>query len=657
MLQALRDKTSGWIATVILALLMIPFAFFGMEQYLFQRIETYAAKVEIAPAWWKSAPDWAVVRRFFWHKEEIGADEFRTAFERARQQQRNALGENFDAKAFESADNKRKVLEDLIDQRVMKLASQRSGIVASDNMVKETIQAIPDFQTNGRFDPKAYQLALASQIPPVSPLQFQQQVREGLQQGLVQTQLAQSSFATSGEVDRLLRMLGETRAVSYTTIPRGAPDMSPVSDAEVQAWFKANASKYRAPETVTFEYIDLDAATMPVPALTDAELQALYEREKASLAPAEQRAVSHILVAVPAGADAAAQKAAQDKANAIAVEARAPGADFAAIARARSDDSGSKGSGGDLGWIGKGVMPKPFEDAVFALSAPGVVGPVKTDAGYHVIRLREIRAGQTVPFEQAREQLVRENAERERERNFNAVIGKVVDEMLKNPSSLADAARVAGVAVHPAQTVARGQGAGVAGMPAVQRVAFSDSMIQDQTVSDPIEVAQEHSVFIRVTGHTPEQALPLDRVRERVIAEIRGDRSRKAAEAEADAMLAKVRAGQSLEALATAGSLVTTNVAAMTRDAPMLSPEAGEAVFATPAPASGKVSAGKVAVPEGVLVFAVSAMTPGNPQIMPAQQRAQLEQQLAQADGADDANALVEAWRKRVKITVAEDRL
>jgi peptidyl-prolyl cis-trans isomerase D len=133
MLQTLRDKTSGWIATVILGLLVVPFAFFGMEQYLFQRNDTFAAKIEAPPKWWPAAPAaWPVT--MLWQHDEIGADEFRSAFERARQQQRQQQGEQFDARAFETVDSKRKVLETLIDQRVLQLTARHQRCVgAQDN--------------------------------------------------------------------------------------------------------------------------------------------------------------------------------------------------------------------------------------------------------------------------------------------------------------------------------------------------------------------------------------------------------------------------------------------------------------------------------------------------------------------------------------------
>lgn len=662
MLQTLRDKSSGWIATVILGLLIVPFAFFGMEQYLFQRNATFVAKIEAPPQWWPSAPSyWPVT--MFWQRDEIASDEFRTQFEQARQQQRAAQGDAFDSRAFESIDSKRSVLEGMIDQRVLRLAAASAGIAIGDAQVRDAIQAIPAFQVDGKFNAQRYQLALASQVPPRTPRQFEQLVREGLQQSLIPTKVAESAFVTTFQLDRLLGLLGEKRDVSYVVLPAPPPDTGAVSAAGIQRWYRAHAARYRAPETVTLEYVEIDATTLPSPPPpSEAALRQRYEQDKARFGVADQRLVSHILVKLEAGADTSAQQAAQRKAAELATQARAPGADFAALARANSDDTGSKAAGGDLGWIEKGVMPKPFEDALFALPAPGVAGPVRTDAGYHVIQVREIKAGQQVPFEQAREQLARELAETDRERVFNEVVGKLVDEVYKNPTTLGPAARSANLPVRRLGPITRTPAPGtldpVASNPALLRAAFSETLIQDGTVSDPIEIAPNRSVLIRVLEHAPARTLPLSRVSNRVVAEIRADRAAKAAHAAADALLAELRAGKPLAEAAAARGLVPNDVPAMPRGAPIPDAAASEAIFSVSPPAAGKPSPGKAALPDGrIVVFAVTRVVAGDPRQAPPQERTALREQLARMAGNDDAQSLVRSLRKRMKITIAEDRL
>lgn len=658
MLQKLRDKTSGWIATVILGLLIVPFAFFGLEQYLVQRTDSHVAQIEAPPHWWQSAPAWWPVS-VFWDHEQITVDEFRTAFEQMRQQARTQQGEAFDARAFENADNKRAILDGLIDQRIQRMAARNSGVVVSDALMRKTIQEIPAFQVDGKFNADRYQLALASQIPAQTPREFERLVRESLQQSLVAAGVSDSNFATQAELQRLIRLLGEKRDVSLVVMPPPAPDAGAISADEIKRWYDTHASAYRAPETVSIEYVELNGASMPLSPPDEASLRQRYEKEKGRFVEQEQRLASHILVRVEEGANAAAQKAAQQKAAQLAAQAKAPGADFAALARASSDDVGSKAGGGDLGWVSKGMMVGPFEDALFAMKAGEISAPIKSDFGWHVIQLRDLKTGAQETFEQAREALATEQAAADRDRAFNDISSRLVDLILKNPSALAPAARALNLPVQKLGPFARQGATGIAAHPAVQRAAFSDTLIEDGTVSDSIEIGEGHSVFIRVTAHSPERTLPLAQVRDKVIAAIRTDRTTKAATKAADALLARLRGGESLESVAlSAGLPAPQTFPAVPRGAPVIDPSVSEAAFSVPAPSAGKATPGKALMANGqVALFAVTKVTPGDIAEVPPDQRAMLQQQLEQMGGSSDTQALVKALRKRMKVEVVESNL
>lgn len=658
MLQKLRETTSGWIAGVILGLLTIPFAFFGMEQYLFQSSDTSVAKIEAPPTWWKTAPAWWPAT-MLWHRETIEVEDFKAAFQQARQQQSAQQGDSFDSREFESVDNKRTVLDGLVDQRVLKMLADDEGIVASDIQVRDIIQGIPSFQIDGKFDPQQYQMILSSQVPQRSPKQFQAMVREDIVQRFVPDALLASAFVTPAEVDRVIRLLGETRDVTFAIMPAPPPDSAAVSAAEIQKWYDSHARDFRAPETVTLEYVDIDSAAMPAPATADdATLRQRYDQEKNKFVEPEQRLASHILIKVDADADAAAQKAAKEKAEKVAALAKAPGADFAALARADSQDSGSKDSGGDLGWITKDMMVKPFEDALFAMQLGQISGPVKSEFGWHVIELREVKAGKQTPFEEVRDQLASEQVDADRERDFNELTGKLVDQVYKNPNSLAPAAKEANLPVQKVGPIARGQGGDIITNPFVERAAFSDTLIQNGTVSDPIEVGPGHSVIIRVTGHQAERQRPLAEVSKQVIDAIRHDRAAKAAAAQADAIVGQVQKGGSLTEIAQARQLMSSEMPGLPRGASVPDAESNKALFELPEPAEGKVSAGKVVLDDGrIVVFAVSKVVPGDPKEATDEQRQTLQAQLTQVDGNSDAKALVKSLRKKMKIVVSEDKL
>lgn len=655
MLQTLRDKTSGWIATVIIGLLIIPFAFVGLQDYLVQRSDTHVAQIDVPPSWWRSAPTWWPISTL-WDHERITSQEFRSRLEMARQRARQEQRDAFDARAFESAENKRAILEQMIDERVQAIAAREAGVVADDSLVRREIQNIPAFQVDGRFNPERYQLALASQVPPQTPRQFEQLVREGVLQTFLATHLSDSAFGTSSELGRMIRLLGERRAVSLVSLPAAAPDAAPVSDAEIQRWYAANERDYRAPEQVTLEYVELDGSTLDVPVADEDALRRRYEQEKSRFVEAEQRLASHILVRVPEGADAATAEAARKKAESLAARASASGADFAALARANSDDEGSKAAGGDLGWVSRGMMTGPFEEALFGITPGEIAGPVKTDFGWHVIQLRDLQAGAQESFDQVRDALAREQAEADRERAFNELSGRLVDLVYKNPSSLAPAARELGLQVHTLGPVGRNDSTGILASPEVKRAAFSDALIQDGTVSDPVEVGPNRSVLIRVAAHSPERTLPLAQVRARVEQAIRADRTRKAAQARARALVEQLKAGATLATIAQAnGAPSPTTIGEVPRGAPLGAPGVSEAVFSAAPPVEGRATPGAEVLQDGsIVLFTVNAVMPGDVATLDPAQRATLQQQMQALQGASDVQALVRALRQRYRIDVNE---
>ncbi len=659
MLQKLREKSSGLLGTIVLAILIVPLGLFGIDQYLVQGSNNTVARVQAPPSWWHDAPSWWPVS-MAWQEETVTVEDFRSRFEQARQQARAQQGDAFNPREFESAENKRSVLDSLIDQRVQRLAARNAGVVVSDRLVRTTIQDIPAFQVDGKFDPERYQLALASQVPAQSPAQFQSTVRDSLAETLVPAGLQESSFATTSEMNRLVKLIGERRDVTMLMLPPEASGEE-IPEADAKAWYDSHQADFRAPETVTLEYVEIDAAAIPSPPPADeATLRARYEDEKAKFQTPEERLASHILIEVPAGADDATRKAAEEKARALAIQAREPGADFAALARANSDDVGSKDAGGDLGWVGKGMMVAPFEDALFAMAGPGVSDAVETEFGWHVIQLREVKAGQQEPFEQVRDALAEEQATADRERAVNDVMTQVVDQIYKNPNDLSGVAAASGLKVETLGPVSRESSEGIMASPGVKRAAFDEVRIQDGTISDPVEIAPGHNVVIRVSAHQPESARPFDKVRDEVTAAVRADRLLKDARKQGAALVARLKAGDTLASIAASKGLSEPNaIPGVPRGAPVPSVEVNEAMFAVDAPAGeGASTPGMAPLPDGSLVlFTVDKVVPGDASTIDDAQREMLKGQVEQVSGYEDAQAYIRELRKRMTVTVFEENL
>ncbi|WP_297833355.1 peptidyl-prolyl cis-trans isomerase [Thermomonas sp.] len=655
MLQALRDKTTGWIAGIILTIVTVPFAFFGMESYMQQSVETYVARIAQPPTWWSSAPNmWPFT--YLWTRADIESDAFRQRLDLVRENMRQRQGDNFDAKQFESKDNKRRILDGLIDDQVLLFAAEHDNLAISDDEVRKAIQSMPDFQVDGAFNADRYQLILASQNPPLTPRAFQDKIREGLKNDLIPAGIADSAFVTNAEVDRLARLLGETRDVNWVMLPLPPADTAPVTDAQISQWYDAHRGDFRKPESVRLEYVEVDGSTLPKPASDEAALRALYQQNISKYSSPEQREVSHILVAVAANASEADKKAAEAKANRLSAEARAPGADFAALARANSDDTGSKGKGGDLGWIRKEDMVPAFGNAAFSMQSGQISAPVHSEFGWHIIKVSQIRPSVQRPFEEVRADLERELSQGSQEREFNDLIGKLVDEVLKSPTSLEPAAKAMGLTVQTTPAFTRAGGPGIASDQKVLRAAFSDTLIQDGTASDPIEIGPNKSVLIRVFDHEPERALPLEQVRDAVIAAIRADRQRKAAAAAADALLRSAEA-KGLADAANEAKLAMGGLDGLQRSMPIPSQEAVAVLFNQPRPANNQPRLGKALLGNAYMVFAIRAVHDGDLAQVSAQDRRTLREQMSAADGQRAREAYIRALRARYQIKVAEDRL
>lgn len=649
MLQKLTDKKSGWISIVILGLISITFAFFGVEQYFVGQVETFTARIT-APGMWLG---------FGEQESELSQNEFRTRFEQYRQQQRQQLGDAYDARALEDPQIKRAVLDQMIDEELLRMAAQRDGITVSDAQVRQEILSIEAFQVNGKFDPNQYRLVLAAQNPPQTPASLDAQIRQDL---VVQTMpglIMSSAFVTDVDVDRFMRLSDQTRDLSLLRIASPATDAAPVSEKEIAAWYKSHAEQLRTPEQVSLEYIEIDAGKLDVASVVDeSTLRARYDEQKNRFVSAEQRLASHILLTVPEGADAAALTAIQGKAVALVAKARAPGADFAALARDNSQDVGSKASGGDLGWVRPGMMVEPFEKALYALEPGAVSDPVRTEFGWHVITLREVKAGSQIPFEQARVELEQEYLEGERERMFSDLTGQLIDQVYRDPTALAPAAQALKLPLQTTPLFGRDGGPGIAANREVVRTAFSEALLVEGSTSDSIEITPDHIVVIRVAEHKPAESLPLDAVRDRIVADIRADRAGKAARKHADALLARAKGGDAFDALAAAAGNDVERAPAVTRMDTVLDPAIISLAFGLSRPTADKPSIGLVRLnAENFVLVAVTSVTDGDPGKLDATTRAALSKQYAQAVGAVEARSYLQDLRRQYKIEVAEDRM
>lgn len=636
MLQLLREKTTGWVAVLIVGILAVPFAFFGVENYFTLDTPTYVAKI---------------------NKTEISQDQFRQRFEDYRSRMRQALGERYDAREFDTPIVKRQVLESLIDEEVLRQAADTYGLVVAPQVLQTEIAAVDAFHVDGKFDLNQYRLVL--QGAGMTPRIFEARMAADLLTQALPRAVINSGLVTDAYVDRYLALRDQTRSFNYVLLPAPEPDaIGEISDEQIEAYYQAHPDAYQSPETVTVEYLDLDGSKIEIGETVDEEtLRSRYEETRGRYVEPEARLVSHILIQTPPNADADVVQTAREKALEIAAKARAEGSDFAALAKEYSEDPGSRNSGGDLGWIERGVTDPGFEETLFSM-APGVSDPVKSSDGWHVIWLREVREESGKSFEDVRDELAKEYLESERERAYNDAAGRLIDAVYRDPSTLEGAAQELDLKVQTAGPFTRAGGPGIFANPDVVRAMFSESVLREGLSSDLIELSPTHGIVLRIQQHVPAATRPLPEVRDQVEAAVRNERITELGKAALDKALATIDSVEALKAYSEAHGLEVKVAEDVGRHGANVDPAIAAAAFGLPHPSDGQASIGSAQLVGGAnAVIAVTGVTQADPAKVDASQREMLREQLARAVANVEAAALVKALRKEAKIDVAESRL
>jgi peptidyl-prolyl cis-trans isomerase D len=633
MLQSLRDKTSGLIAKIVLGLLIFVFSFFGIESYFMGRNETWVAKVD---------------------KTEISADQFRERFQNYRQAVLQRSGGQLDPALLERPEIKRQVLDALIDEQLLLNANDKLGVVIPDERVRDVIRSIPQFQVDGKFDEGAYRAVLVGINK--SPMQFQEERRQALAADELRTLIGSVGIVTPRDIDAHIRLRDQTRDLRTLTLAKPA-DAPKIDDAQVEDFYKTHGSEYMTAEQVALDYIEFDAKAVKVEETPDETvLRERYEKEKTRYLTPEQRLASHILITAKGG-DAEAQKAALAKAQQIAQSVR-DGKEFAAAAKESSEDLGSKAQGGDLGWLEPGVIDPAFESSLFALKKGEVSEPVLSAEGYHIIQLRDIRERKEKTFDEVKAELSKSYLDSERDRLFSELASKVEDARLTDPGSLAPAAKAAGVEVQKTPLFARTGGAGIAANPAVTKAAFSDTVLVENNNSDMIDLAPDHKLIVRIAEHKRSEQRPLDEVREEIRARLTREALAKQASERAEALLARLRKGETLEQLAAELKLSVADAKGTGRSASNVDSRITGAAFKLPRPAEGKPEYGSVALlDDAYALFALDKVVDGDVAKVDDAGRESVRNQLQSLNAMVATSHFVASLRKSAKIQIAEDRM
>ncbi|MCV9919906.1 SurA N-terminal domain-containing protein [Pseudomonas sp. BT-42-2] len=573
MLQNIRDNSQGWIAKSIIGLIVVLMALTGFEA-IFQAASHSqdAAKV---------------------NGQTISQNELSQAVDMQRRQLIQQLGKDFDPALLDEKMLREAALKGLIDRKLLLQGAEDAKFAFSEAALDQVILQTPEFQVDGKFDANRFDQVIRQM--GYGRMQFREMLAEEMLIGQLRTGLAGSSFVTDKQVDAFARLEKQTRDFASLTF-KANPASVNVSDDEVKAHYEQHAKEFMTPDQVVIDYIELKkSAFFDQVKVNEDELKALYEKEIANLS--EQRHAAHILIDVN---DKVSE--AQAKARIEEIQQRlAKGEDFAKLAKEFSQDPGSATTGGDLGFAGPGVYDPAFEDALYKLSKDQVSEPVRTEYGYHLIKLLGVEAPEVPSFASLKDKLTRELKTQQVEQRFVEVTKELEDAAFE-ASDLAQPAQDLGLKVQTSAPFGREGGEGITANRAVVQAAFSEEVIDEGSNSNAIELDPETVIVLRAKEHRKPEQLPLEAVAKNIREHLAKEKATAELKAKADKLIAGLRDGSIAAGTAHEGQSWKVQEA-VTRGQDGIDPLELQAVFRLAKPAAkDKPEYGSVVLADGSLV-------------------------------------------------------
>jgi len=632
MLLAIRERIMGVVGWIILGILFVAFAFFGLNSYLQSSAENYAAAV---------------------NDEEITLARHQRAYQQLRTRMADMLGDNFDPAQLNEDLIKANALQTLINEELVLQAAEADGFAASNQLVAAEINAIDAFKEDGIFSKKIYERVLGYQ--GIRPPQFEYNLKQDIIANQYREAIRRTAAATTAELDQAYRLEGQQRQFSYIALPLQSFSKSlEVTDQEIEDYYADHRDAFMTPEQVRLQYLELDAATLdPGIEVDEQALQDLYEEQSAKYVTPEERNARHILVAVLPDATEEATAAALEKSRGIVTRLDA-GESFEALAKELSDDPGSAASGGDLGFFGRGMMTPEFENAVFALQQGQRSQPVKSAFGYHIIELLDIKPEVAMPLDDVRDELANQLLAEERNNLFYEQAETLSSLAFEQPDSLQGAADELQLELKESDWFSKRGGTGIAENAVIVEAAFSEDVLLNGNNSEALEIAQDHIVAMRVLEHQEASPQPLEQVRADVEQLLRDKKARELAAARGKELLAGLNAGETtLDEIATAEKLTANRTELILRNATEPAAEIVTAAFSLKAPGEGETVYEGYATRSGdYAIIALEQVKQGSVSDLPEMARQQAWRGLNRLQGEAEMAAVMTVLRDQADIRI-----
>jgi len=623
MLQNIRDRATGVFAYVILFLISIPFALWGIQSYFEGGGKTLAAEV---------------------NGEEIPLRVYQNAF----QQQKQRLNQMFSGRIPEGLINddmlRSQAIESLILETVLQQELKTSGYRVGDKALLSAIESMEVFQNNGRFDPRLYNRLLDRQR--ISKTGFEQQMRDSLLQTQFQEGIVNSAMVLSDQVQDYQRLQGQKRDFDYVMIQADEFRTQAIPDeASIKQYYDSHANEYLTDERVRIAYVDLNidevAASIPV----DEEQAAVYyDEQKINYQTPERRQISHILIKVEG---AVTEQDAMTKARSLQQQIQ-NGASFSDIAQEHSEDSFTAKRGGDLGEVQRGEMGTAFDQTAFSLSQGVVSNPVRTERGVELIQVQSIVPARQQDFAEVKDQIISDMRQQEAERRFLDLTETLGTLSYEIPDNLDEAATAVELKIKTSDWFVLAQGEGIAKNQAIREAAFSSEVLNAQNNSDLIELSDGRVIVLRVLEHEPPKQRDFAEVSDLIKNTLATQEMQRLVREQGRELLQGLQSGQSWDAVV--ANRDVKQGSGVTRKDSSLNPEMVGHVFRMNHPQSGHVFSGLTLSNGDYVLVRLRQVTDG------AANGTDLGA-IAASEGGRSLDAVLNALKERAEIQIYNDNL
>lgn len=513
-----------------LVLITLPFAFFGVDSY----VRGVGAGADVA-----AVGDSKVSQQQF-------QEAWRDQMDRARQQ----LGPSFKQEQFDTPEARLAVVNSLIDRRLLLLEAYKGRLGASNEMLVEIISNMPSLKENGQFSRARYEAAVRAQ--GMTTDQFENQLRQDLTMQQLVGAVGDTGIISATSAEMMLRIQSEERQVAELRItPEQFSSEVKLGADATRKFYDENQTLFQTPELVRAEYVvlSLDGLLSQV-VVSDAEVKQWYDSHKDRFQQAEERRASHILITASATASDADKAKAKAKSEELLKEVQKSPAKFAELAKQNSQDPGSAANGGDLGFFGRGMMVKPFEESVYSLKDGQISGLVQSDFGFHIIKLTGVKAAKVKTLDEVRAEIEGELKRQGAQRRYAEAAESFSNMVYEQSDSLAPAAEKFKLKIQQSQMLPKSIPAqalpslGPLGNEKLLAALFSEDAVKNKRNTDAVEVAPNTLIAARVLDYKPAAVRPFETVKADIETMLKAKEATAMATSRGEARLAELKAGQ-----------------------------------------------------------------------------------------------------------------